>query len=59
MTENKQSIASMKYDDKHTKRVFIKLNINTDADIIEFLEKQPNKQGCIKELIRKEIKATQ
>lgn len=59
MTNNKQSRASIKYDDKNTKRVFIKLNKNTDGDIIDHLEKQSNKQGYIKELIRKEIKATQ
>lgn len=44
-----------KYDKENTVRIAIKLNKNTDADIIEFLEKSGNKQGIIKELIRKEI----
>lgn len=30
----------------------IKLNHRTDADILEFLEKQENKAGTIKKLIR-------
>jgi hypothetical protein len=56
MTDNKASIRSMKYDEKATKRVFIKLNIKTDADILEKLDHVPNKQGYIKELIRKDKK---
>ena len=52
---NSQSKASMKYDAENTKRVFIKLNLKTDADILEQLEKVGNKQGYIKELIRKDI----
>ena len=40
---------------KTQKRVFIKLNLKTDADILEQLEKVGNKQGYIKELIRKDI----
>lgn len=52
----KQSVASMKYDAKNTKDVRIKLNLNTDADILEWLEKQPNKQGYIKALIRADMK---
>ena len=48
--------ASMKYDAVNTKRVYIKLNKKTDADILEWLDKVGNKQGYIKELIRKEIR---
>lgn len=53
---NKQSQASIKYDRDNTKRIFIKLNINTDKDILDHLENKPNKQGYIKELIRNDIK---
>ena len=53
---NKQSQASIKYDRDNTKRIFIKLNINTDKDILDHLETKPNKQGYIKELIRNDIK---
>ena len=52
---NSQSKAQAKYDAENTKRVFIKLNLKTDADILEQLEKVGNKQGYIKELIRKDI----
>ena len=48
--------ASRKYDDASTKRLFIKLNMNTDADILEHLDAIGNKQGYIKELIRADMK---
>lgn len=46
--------AVAKYDRENTKQILLKLNINTDSDILEFLEGK-NKQGYIKELIRKDI----
>lgn len=56
MASNTQSKASMKYDKKNTKGLYLKLNLKTDADIIEHLAKQENTQGYIKELIRKDMK---
>lgn len=50
-----QSLAQSKYDKVNTKGVYLKLNITTDEDIIVWLEKMPNKQGYIKELIRADI----
>ena len=47
--------ASKKYDKQNNKVVTLKLNKTTDADILELLEGCPNKQGYIKELIRKDI----
>lgn len=44
--------ANAKYDKTHTKGVYLKLNKETDADIIKFLELHGNKQSLIKELIR-------
>lgn len=44
--------AQAKYDGENTKHVGIKLNIKTDADILEALEKVPKKQTFIKEAIR-------
>lgn len=44
-----------KYDQNNTIKVSLKLNVKTDADIIEYLESVDNKQGTIKQLIRKEI----
>ena len=48
-----------KYDANNTIQVKLKLNLNTDADIIEFLNKSDNKQGTIKQLIRAEIERSQ
>lgn len=45
-----------RYDAKATRRYGLKLNLNTDADIIAHLEKQPSMQGYIKDLIRKDMK---
>lgn len=41
-----------RYDAKMTKFVGLKLNVKTDADILGWLDQQPNKQGAIKEAIR-------
>ncbi len=48
--------AVSKYDKQNTKQIALKLNKNTDQDIIEFLETTENKQGLIKELLRQEMK---
>ena len=47
--------AIARYDAKATKQIHLKLNIKTDSDILEKLEKTENIQGYIKELIRKDI----
>lgn len=47
--------SKINYDKTHTKQFVMKLNINTDSDIIAKLESVGNKQGYIKELIRKDI----
>lgn len=47
---------NMDYDRKNTKLIGMKLNKNTDADILEFLEKQENIQGYLKRLIREDMK---
>lgn len=56
MTKTPESIkkAVAKYDKQNTKQIMLKLNTNTDADILEYLEGK-NKQGYIKDLIRKDI----
>ena len=48
--------AKAKYDENNTVQVKLKLNLKTDADILEALERSGNKQGYIKELIRKDLK---
>lgn len=40
--------AQARYDKKQTVQIGMKLNKITDADILEVLEKQKNKQGYIK-----------
>lgn len=47
--------AQMKYNKEHTKQVTLRLNRRTEADIIDWLERIPNKQGYIKALIRSDM----
>ena len=44
------------YQKENIQRVVIKLNKKTDADILEYLETKENRQGYLKELIRKDMK---
>jgi len=44
-----------KFNKEKTKCIQIRLNKNTDADILEQLEKVPSKMGYIKQLIRNDI----
>jgi len=62
MTEQRKRIsgpaqrkAVAKYNAAHTKIIPIRLNFETDADILEHLEKQSSKMGYIKQLIRDDI----
>lgn len=45
-----------KYAAKNVKQIKLNLNIKTDADILEWLDKIDNRQGYIKQLIREDIK---
>lgn len=54
-TKDSQIKAGAKYDKANTKGIYLKLNLNTDADIIKKLEECGNVQGYIKELIRKDL----
>lgn len=58
MTTEAQKKAQKKWDEANREnRRSIRLNLNrkTDADIIERLEKEPNIQGYIKNLIRSDM----
>ena len=55
MATEAQKKASAKYDKNNTKLIQLKLNKKTDGDILDFLDQLDNRQGFIKELIRKEI----
>ena len=54
-TKEAKRRASSKYDKANTKGIYLKLNKNTDADIIERLDESENVQGYIKTLIRKDM----
>ncbi len=54
-TSASQLKAGKKYDSANVKKYGIKLNCNTDADVIKKLSEVDNVQGYIKELIRKDI----
>ena len=54
-TSAAQMRANAKYDAKSTMQIKMKLNLTTDADIIEKLSSVDNKQGYIKSLIRADI----
>ena len=56
MATEAQKKAQAKYDARTAKYISLKLNIKTDADLIDLLGKQKNVQGFIKDLIRKELK---
>ena len=47
--------ASIRYNKENTVQISMKLNRSTDADLIDSLNRVTNKQGYIKELIRKDI----
>lgn len=48
-----QKRAVIKYEKKNIVQLSLKLNKNTDMDIIEYLETVESKSGFIKECIRK------
>lgn len=56
MTSDAQNRAVRKYDQQNTIQYHLKLNLNTDKDIIDKLNSVESKQGYIKELIRQDIK---
>ena len=56
MVSEAQKKAVLKYDSINTRAIKLKLNLKTDADILEHLDRIDNKQGYIKSLIRKDIK---
>ena len=54
-TSDAQIKAVAKYDAENTKSFLLKLNRKTDADIIAFLEQQPNKLAYMKKIIRDDM----
>lgn len=58
MTSESQIKAQARYDRQNTVRFSLKLNIQTDKDVIQWIRKQKSMQGAIKQLIRDEISRT-
>jgi len=56
MSEFNQAKYVYEYQKEKTQRVALQFNKLHDADILEHLDKLPNKQGYIKALIRADIK---
>ena len=56
MTSEAKKAAKAKYDARTAKHFSLKLNVNTDGEMIEFLARQANLQGYLKELIRQDMK---
>lgn len=48
-----------KFNKEKTRCIQIRLNKNTDADILEKLDNVPSKMGYIKELIRNDLKGSE
>lgn len=55
MATEAQRRAIKKYNSERTKQVIVRLNMTTDADILEKLVTVPNKTGYIKGLIRSDM----
>lgn len=58
ITSESQIKAQARYDRQNTVRFSLKLNIQTDKDVIQWIRKQKSMQGAIKQLIRDEISRT-
>ena len=56
MTSEAKRQANAKYDKSHTKSILLKLNKQTDSDVLALLEDKDNRQGYIKELIRNDLR---
>lgn len=44
-----------KYNRDNIVSILLKFNKKTEADVLEQIEKQPNRQGYIKDLIRRDM----
>ena len=55
MTSEAQKRAVLKYDAANTKQIHLKLNLQTDSDILARLQEVDSIQGYIKRLIRDDI----
>ena len=56
MRTEAQIRASRKYNAANTRQICLVLNLRTDADILEQLDRKESKMGYIKALIREDLK---
>lgn len=59
MITEQQKRAQIKYDKANTRKITFKFNLKIDADILERLDSVNNRQGYVKELIRRDIATPQ
>ena len=52
---NKNSEKSNRYKKNNTKQYNVVLNLRTDKAMIEHMDRQPNKQGYVKSLIKSDM----
>ena len=52
------TIAQRKYDSANCKFYHLKFNLRTDADVIAKLESVPSRQDYLRQLVRKDLAAT-
>lgn len=57
MTEKEKNAPQIKYMKKTIRRFTVDLNRNTEPELLEYLEKQPNVAKFIKQLIRADMDA--
>lgn len=55
MLTDAQRRAQKRYMKTRTRQIAFRLNIGTDADILAHIDKQPSKQGYLKQLVRADI----
>lgn len=58
MSTEAQKAAQAKYNARTAKYYSVKLNKNTDSEMIEYLERKGSFQTYIKQLIREDMKKT-
>lgn len=56
MVSDKKKASNARFDAENTRQVKLKLNLRTDADILDKLDRTENVQGYIKALIREDMK---
>lgn len=57
MTEKEKNAPQIKYMKKTIRRFTVDLNRNTEPELLDYLEKQPNVAKFIKQLIRADMDA--